>query len=141
MKLLILSCLALAVIASRSVAADKAEPAKTGARVFEMRTYYAAPGKMNDLHARFRNHSIRMFEKHGIGVVGFWVPTDAKGADEVVIYILSHASEEAAKKSWDAIRADEEWKKIKAESEKNGPLLAKPPEAKFLKATDYSKIK
>ena len=113
---------------------------KDNDRVFELRTYTAAPGKMADLHVRFREHSCRLLEKHGMTLIGFWVPTDAKGADETLIYVVAHASEAAAKKSWDAFRNDPEWIKAKAESEKNGPIVAK-VESRFLNPTDYSKIK
>lgn len=99
------------------------------------------PGKMKDLHARFRDHTCKLLEKHGMTLIGFWVPTDPKGAEETLVYIIAHPSEEAAKKAWDAFRNDEDWKKARTDSEKNGPILAKPPEAKFFKATDYSKIK
>jgi len=141
MKLIALMFLALAVLTTRSMAADKAEPAKSDSRVFELRTYYAAPGKMADLHARFRDHTCKLLEKHGMTLIGFWVPTDAKEAEEVLIYIVAHPSEEAAKKAWDSFRQDPDWIKARDNSEKNGKLLAKPPEAKFFKPTDYSKIK
>lgn len=140
MKLLILTCFALAVLINRSMAADKAEPAKGGGRVFELRTYYAAPGKMADLHARFRDHTCKLLEKHGMDLVGFWVPTDPKGAEDVLIYIVAHPSEEAAKKAWDSFRADPDWIKARDNSEKNGKILTK-VEAKFFTGTDYSKIK
>jgi len=117
-----------------------AEPAKSENRVFEMRTYYAAPGKMKDVHARFRDHTCKLLEKHGMTLIGFWVPTNEKESEEVLIYIVAHPSEEAAKKSWDAFRKDEEWLKVKKESEKDGPILTK-VEFKFFNPTDYSKIK
>jgi hypothetical protein len=141
MKLLVLSFFALALMASPAAVASAAEPAKEDTRVFELRTYYAAPGKMKDLHARFRDHTCKLLEKHGMTLIGFWVPTDPKGSEEVLMYLVAHPSEEAAKKSWAAFQQDEEWKKARDESEKNGKLLAKPPEVKFFKATDYSKIK
>jgi hypothetical protein len=140
MKLFLLSVLAFALLAARSVAAEKAETAKTEARVFEIRTYYAAPGKMKDLNARFRDHTCKLLEKYGMELIGFWTPTDPKGAEEVLIYIVAHPSEEAAKKAWDAFRKDADWMKVKADSEKNGALTTK-VESKFFNATDYSKLK
>jgi hypothetical protein len=140
MKLFILSALAVALLAARSVAAEQAQPAKSDTRVFEIRTYYAAPGKMKDLHARFRDHTCKLLEKYGMTLIGFWTPTDPKGAEEVLIYIVAHPSEDAAKKSWDAFRKDPDWIKARADSEKNGALTTK-VESKFYNPTDYSKTK
>jgi len=140
MKLLILSFLALALLAAQSMAADKAAPTTADTRVFELRTYTAPPGKMKDLHARFAIIRASCWEKHGMTLIGFWVPTDPKGAEETLIYIVAHPSEDAAKKAWDDFRKDPEWLKVKAESEKNGPIVSK-VEAKFFNPTDYSKIK
>lgn len=140
MKLLTLSLLTLGVIAMQAAAADETQGSKSGARVFEFRTYTAAPGKMKDLNARFRDHTCKLLEKHGMTLVGFWTPTDPKGAEETLVYIVAHPSEEAAKKAWDAFRKDPDWMKAKAESEKNGPIVSK-VDAKFFNPTDYSKIK
>lgn len=104
-------------------------------RVFEMRTYYAAPGKLDALNARFRDHTVKLFEKHGITNIGYFVPVDNK--DNALIYFLAYPSKEAREKSWKAFAADPAWQKARAESEKDGKLLTK-VEAKFLKATDYS---
>jgi NIPSNAP protein len=95
-------------------------------RVFELRTYYTNPGKLDDLHRRFRDHTIRIFQKHGIQVVGFWTPQDEKdGKADTLIYLLAYPNREAAKKSWDAFRDDPEWQKARAESEKDGVLVKK----------------
>jgi len=109
-------------------------------RVFEMRTYYAHPGKMKALHARFRDHAVKIFNKHGMTSIGYWSPTDPQDAEKRLIYILAFPSQDAAKKSWDAFREDPEWQKARAESEKDGPLVAK-VESVFLNPTDYSAIK
>src|SRR5687768_17479202 len=86
-------------------------------RFFEMRTYYAAPGKLEALHARFRNHTNGLFKKHGITLVGYWVPTDKdKGADNTLVYILAYPSREAREKSWQAFVDDPDWKAAKAAS-------------------------
>ncbi len=106
-------------------------------RIFEMRTYYAHPGKMDALHARFRNHTCALFQKHGMTLIGFWSPLDAKDASERMIYLLAHSSKEAAQKSWDAFRKDPVWIAARDASEKDGPIVAK-VEALFLSATDYS---
>lgn len=109
-------------------------------RVFEMRTYYAHPGKMTALHARFRDHTCKLFEKHGMTLIGFWSPTDKTKADEVMVYLLAYPNKEAADKAWKAFREDPDWLKAKAESEKDGPLVQK-VESVFLSPTDYSKLK
>lgn len=110
-------------------------------RAFEMRTYYAAPGKLEALNARFRDHTCALFKKHGMEIVGFWIPTDKeKGADKTLVYILAHKSREAAKKSWAAFVSDPAWKKAQTESEANGKLVEK-SESVFLSATDYSPLK
>ena len=109
-------------------------------RVFEMRTYYAHPGKMAALHARFRDHTCKLFEKHGMTLIGFWSPLDKTEAEGVMVYLLAYPSKEAADKSWKAFRADPDWLKAKGESEKDGPLVEK-VESKYLTPTDYSKLK
>lgn len=113
---------------------------KVDARVFEMRTYYAAPGKMDALHARFRDHTCKLFQKHGMTLIGFWKPTDSKEAEQKMVYILAYPSKEAADKSWQAFREDPTWIAAKDASEKDGKLVDK-AESIFLKATDYSPIK
>lgn len=110
-------------------------------RVFEMRTYYAAPGKLEELNKRFRDHTVALFEKHGMVNIGYWIPTDPeKGATNTLVYIVAHQSREAAKKSWAAFIADPAWQKAHRESEVNGRLVDK-IESVFLGATDYSAIK
>lgn len=109
-------------------------------RVFELRTYYAHPGKMQALHARFRDHTNKLFVKHGMTLIGYWSPIDAKGAEEKLIYVLAFPSKAAADKSWVDFRADPDWKAARAKSEENGPLVAK-VESVFMNPTDYSPIK
>jgi hypothetical protein len=129
-KRLVLSLTAL-LMTTLTAAADD--------RVFEMRTYYAHPGKMAALHARFRDHTCKLFEKHGMTVIGFWSPLDKKESEEVMVYLLAYPSKEAADKAWKAFRDDPEWKAAKEASEKDGPLVQK-VESKFLTPTDYSKL-
>src|SRR5436853_3717622 len=97
---------------------------KVDTRVFEMRTYYAHPGKMTALHARFRDHTNKLFVKHGMTLVGYWSPIDAKQAEEKMVYILAYPSKVAADKSWADFRKDPEWNKARTASEKDGPLVA-----------------
>ena len=114
-----------------------------GGRVYEMRTYYAAEGKLEALHARFRDHTNAIFKKHGMDIVGFWVPIDGTtgaATGNTLVYILSYPSLDARKKSWDAFGADPEWTAVKAESEKNGKLVDKVDQV-FLAPTDYSPLK
>jgi hypothetical protein len=111
------------------------------ARVFEMRTYYTAPGKMADLHARFRDHTCALFKKHGMELIGFWEPVDEKsGKGEKMVYILAYPRREAAAASWKAFGADPVWQKARTESEKNGKIVTK-VESVFLNGLDYSAIK
>jgi hypothetical protein len=114
---------------------------KVDTRIFELRTYTAAPGKLDALNARFRDHTNKLFEKHGMTIIGFWMPTSQKEDEEKLIYILAYPSKEAADKSWKAFREDPEWRKVVAETERNGRLLAKPPESVYMTPTDYSPLK
>jgi hypothetical protein len=143
MKSFLTLTLGLAIMTTPATAADKEATKKEASkdeRVFEMRVYYAPPGKMKDLQARFRDHTTKLFEKHGMTIVGFWNPTDPKEADVKLIYILAYPSKDAADKSWAAFRKDPDWMKAKAESEKNGSLVEK-VESTYMKPTDYSPIK
>jgi ribosomal protein L3 len=109
-------------------------------RVFEIRTYTTPPGKLDALKARFRDHTIALFTKHDMTSVGYWVPQDAPMKDNTLIYVLAHPSREEAAKNWAAFRADPDWVKAKAESEKDGPLTTK-VESVFVDPTDFSPIK
>jgi len=111
-----------------------------GNRVFEIRTYTTPPGKLDALKSRFRDHTIKVFNKYDMKSVGYWVPQDAPLKENTLIYILSHESREAAAKSWAAFRADADWVKAKAESEKEGALTTK-VESVFVDPTDFSPIK
>ena len=111
-----------------------------GGKVYEMRTYTAPDGKLPNLQARFRDHTIRIFNKHGMKSVGYWVPQDAPARDNTLIYIISHDSREAAKKSWADFQADPEWKKVSAESQVDGRIVSGVVSV-FMDATDYSPIK
>src|SRR5438093_8648540 len=100
----------LLTIALAGIAAHEGEKGKkVETRVFEMRTYYAHPGKMTALHARFRDHTNKLFVKHGMTLIGYWSPIDAKQAEEKMVYILAYPSKEAADKSWAAFRSDPDW--------------------------------
>lgn len=126
--------------------ADFCQPMDAGngagaARVFEMRTYTAPDGKLADLDARFRNHTLALFKKHGFTNLGYFHPTDAdKGAANTLVYFVAFPNRDAATASWKAFRDDPAWTKARTESEKNGKLTTK-VESVFLKAVDFSKVK
>jgi hypothetical protein len=118
-----------------------AKAAAGGGRVFELRTYHAAPGKLEALHARFRDHTDALFKKHGMESVGYWTPREGQpGAGNTLIYILSFPNKEAADASWKAFRTDPDWIKVRDESERNGKLVEK-VDSVFMDPTDYSAIK
>jgi len=119
---------------------NSAEPK---ARTFELRTYKATPSKLDDLNARFRDHTLKLFSKHGMSHYGYWTPMDAdKGADDTLIYILEHQSREAADRSFKAFRADPDWIAVrKASEEKAGGSLTVKVDSLFMKPTDYSPTK
>ena len=107
--------------------------------VFELRIYKAAEGKLGKLDARFRDHTIRLFERHGMKSVAYWHPTDEPKSKDTLIYIIRHDSAAAAKKSWPAFGSDPDWKKAARES--GVGRLAKRPDSIYMKATDYSAVK
>jgi hypothetical protein len=108
-------------------------------RVFELRTYHAAPGKMAALHARFRDHSCRLLRKHGMTLLGFWVPLDPAEADQKLFYLVAYPSRAAAEQSWAAFRADPDWQAVKEASERDGKLVER-IDSVFLNPTDYSAL-
>ncbi len=132
----LVGAVAIMAITAHSTRGDK----EVGTRVFELRTYHAAPGKMDALNSRFRDHTCALFKKHGMTIIGFWNPSDAKDADKTLIYLLAFPNREAADKSWKDFAADPDWKKVKDESEKEGKLVEK-VERVFLNPTDYSPMK
>ncbi len=107
-------------------------------RVYELRTYTTNEGKLENLHARFRDHTMRFFEEAGMENHVYWVPNDGEGADNTLVYIISHESPEAAAKNWEKFRANAEWKTVAAESEKDGKILAKRPDSVYMQPTDFS---
>jgi len=107
-------------------------------RVFELRTYYAADGKMDALHARFKNHTVKLLQKHGMELVGFW--TDSKEPKSKLIYLVAHKSKDAADASWKSFRVDPDWVAAKTKSEEGGSLTTK-IEVVWMNPTDYSALK
>jgi hypothetical protein len=126
MRVLLFALLAAAFL----MPSQAAEPS-----CFELRTYHAAEGKLGALNARFRDHTLALFEKHGITNLGYWVPQPNEG--QVLIYLLAYPDKAAREASWKAFLADPVWQAAKAESEQGGKLVAK-VESRFLHLTDYS---
>src|SRR5882724_7318078 len=114
--------------------------AQPNTRVFEIRTYTAAAGKLDALHARFRDHTLAMFKRHDMTSVGYFKPQDAPLKENTLIYVLAHPSREAAAKNWQAFHDDPEWQKVKATSEAQGALTTR-IESVFADPTDYSPMK
>ena len=114
--------------------------AADGERVFELRTYIAAPGKLDALNKRFREHTCELFKKHGMTLVGFWVPTDGDAAKNTLTYVLAHKDRASADASWKAFRADPLWIEAKKASEVDGSLTDKVTSV-FMSPTDYSLLK
>jgi hypothetical protein len=127
---------ALLAIAPLFALAGGSRAADPDTRLYELRIYYAAPGKLDALHARFRDHTMKLFEKHGLANVGYFVPV-GENKENKLVYWISAPSKEARDKAFRSFGADPEWKKVVAESEKNGRLVNKFDGA-FLTVTDYS---
>lgn len=115
------------------------EDKKVDTRVFELRTYHVVPGRMPAMNARFKNHTNKLLEKHGMTLVGFWQP-EGKDAETTLIYLVAHKSREAADQSWKAFQADPAWQKAKAESEADGKIVEKVDRV-FMTPTEYSALK
>lgn len=115
-----------------------AQPAP--ARVFEIRTYHCFPGRLDALNKRFREHTMKMFEKHGMTNVAYWTFQDSPAKEDTLIYVISHASREQAKANWAGFIADPEWQKISADSQVDGKIVEK-IDSVFVDATDYSPLK
>jgi len=132
MKKLLLLIAAAMMVTSTDFAAEKET------KVYELRIYTCNPGKLDALNARFRDHTTKLFEKHGIENIGYWTPVD--NTNNQLVYIIAHKSRDAAKDNWKAFGADPEWKEVAKASEANGKILAKAPESIYLDATDYSPV-
>jgi hypothetical protein len=130
-----------AAAAAAAPAAARASGGSGRERFFEMRTYTAAEGKIDNLNARFRDHTNELFRKHGIEMIGYWQPVDEKNEKKpVLVYILAYPSREAREKSWKEFFADPDWQAAAKKSEENGKIVAK-VESVYMSPTDYSPIK
>jgi hypothetical protein len=113
---------------------------KPSQHVYELRMYHVNEGKMDALVARFRDHTDTLFKKHNMKSIGYWKPEDAPNSQNLFIYILEHSSRQEAEKNWAEFQADPEWKKVKAESEMQGPLVDH-IDRYFMDPTSFSALK
>ena len=134
----IVSAMGGAAMGGIEALAQAATETGTGsAVVYELRVYHTYEGKLDDLLARFRDHTITIFKRHGMESVAYWTPTEDPLKGKTLFYILRHPSREAATANWAAFRADPEWQKVSAASEANGKLVEL-TESTYLKLTDFS---
>lgn len=126
--------LGMAVVAMRPARSEAPAP------VYELRTYTTVQGRLPALLARFRDHTVRIFQKHGIENVGYWVPADSPKSENTLCFMLRHKSRQAATASWEAFWKDPEWLKVQKESEASGKIVEK-MDSVFLNPTDFSKLK
>jgi hypothetical protein len=110
-------------------------PSSTG--VYELRVYHVAPGKLPDLLARFRDHTMKIFDQHGMKSVAYWTPVDEPEKSSTLVYILYHPSRDAAATNWKSFQDDPNWKSVKEKSEANGKLVEK-VDSTYLVLTDFS---
>jgi hypothetical protein len=106
--------------------------------IYELRKYFANPGKLDNIEARFRNDTIRIFAKHGLHAIGYWQPIDNK--DNAMLYVLEHNSEADAKKNWAEFMADPEWQAVSKASDANGKIVNH-VESTYMTALDFSPMK
>jgi hypothetical protein len=110
---------------------------KKMSRIYELRTYTTLAGRLPALNKRFAEHTMKLFEKHGMKNEMYWVPMDDARKDNTLIYVVSHASREAADKSWKDFQADPDWVKARDASEKDGKIVEK-VERVYMTMTEYS---
>jgi hypothetical protein len=129
-----------ALLVGKGTGAEAEETRRKSPQVYELRTYTTAAGKLDDLHKRFADHTMKIFARHGMKNVGYWTPDDPKLKTNTLVYVLAHKNRKAAARSWEAFRKDPQWKKAFAESRKNGPIVTRVV-SKYLNPTDYSPVK
>lgn len=139
-RLLALTAAGLISLTGAFVLGLRTARAQSANRVFEIRTYTCNEGRLPALEARFRDHTVAIFNRHGMASIGYWIPQDAPRSQDTLIYILAHPSREAAKQHWDEFRDDPEWKKVQADSEASGKIVNH-VDSVFADPTDFSPIK
>jgi hypothetical protein len=112
-------------------------PPQSSTTVYELRVYHTYEGKLDDLLRRFREHTMQLFEKHGIKNIAYWTPTDEPLKGKTLVYIISHPSREAATANWKSFSDDPEWQAVRDKSEANGKIVEK-VDSTFLTLTDFS---
>jgi hypothetical protein len=132
----------MALFASACAAMNMGEavaPTPPAIGLYELRIYTAAEGKADALDARFRNHTIGLFNKHGMTSIGFWHVATPEGQpkDARLFYLMGYKDRAARDASWRAFAQDPEWQKVYGESQKDGSLTSN-IENIFLNAADYS---
>jgi hypothetical protein len=128
---------ALGILVSATFAAT---PRISDTRAFEMRTYTVDSGQLPALLSRFRDHTVEIFNRHGMTSVGYWTLTDSLLSKTTLVYIIAHASRDAATQNWAAFRSDPEWQKVAAATTAAG-LVVRKVESVFMEPTDFSPIK
>jgi hypothetical protein len=134
----------LAHLARAQEGAGNAAAEEKEGKLYELRIYETNPGKLPDLNARFRDHTMRLFEKHGMENIIYWTVSESqvRGEEDVqdnlLVYVIAHKDEAAKDASWEAFINDPEWKQVAARSEENGKILAKAPRSILMRATDFS---
>lgn len=128
---------AWAATAAHNSAPEENPAPQSSTTVYELRVYHAFEGKLDDLLRRFREHTMQLFEKHGIKNIAYWTPTDDPLKGKTLFYIIAHPSREAATANWKSFRDDPEWQSVQQKSEANGKLVEK-VDSTFLTLTDFS---
>jgi hypothetical protein len=123
--------------ASLWAASRQDNPKQASSVVYELRVYHAAPGKLGELLTRFREHTVKLFDRHGIKSVAYWTPVEEPLKSNTLFYIVQHPSREEAAANWKSFQDDPEWKSVHEKSEVNGKLVEK-VDSTFLVLTDFS---
>jgi hypothetical protein len=135
-RTLLQSIPALALL-GKAAYAQQAGSGQKSTAVYELRVYHTYEGKLDDLLTRFREHTMRLFEKHGMKNIAYWTPTDDPLKGKTLFYVIAHPSREAATANWKAFGDDPEWQSVRDKSEINGKLVEK-VDSTFLVLTDFS---
>jgi NIPSNAP len=133
----IVASLLLVGIAAFAAGFSVGQEKKVNTRLYELRTYTTLPGRLPALNKRFAEHTLKLFEKHGMKNEMYWIPTDPAKKDNTLIYVVSHENQEAADASWKAFGADPDWKAARDASEADGKIVEK-VERVYMTLTDYS---
>ena len=139
MKAFYVLCFLCGAAAMLGLSTLRGSNAESPRHVYELRLYHVNEGKMEALKARFGDHTDGIFKRHNMKSIGYWQPEDAPSSQNLFVYILEHPGRDQAKKNWDAFHEDPEWNKVKAESEKNGPL-ADHIDSYFMDPTSFSNL-